>query len=181
LVEEFRSLLKPDLRLINTYGPAEITVHSHAVEIPYKDQTVSQIPVGHTLPNYSVYIVNESHKAVPLGMPGEICIGGAGVSRGYLNLDALTKKHFVRNPCAPAEWEARGWNQLYLTGDRGRFRADGALLFEGRMEGSSQIKLRGLRIELGEIEHAILNAAVPAIDEVVVSVRGQGNDADEYL
>ncbi|KAL5357558.1 putative hybrid PKS/NRPS enzyme EqiS-like protein, partial [Aspergillus floccosus] len=181
LAEEFRSLDKPDLRLINTYGPAEVTVHSHTVEIPYKDQIIGQIPVGHTLPNYSVYILDESHKAVPLGMPGEICVGGAGISRGYLNLDTLTNERFVQNPFTPAEWEAKGWDRLYLTGDRGRLRADGALLFEGRMEGSSQIKLRGLRVELGEIEHAILNAAAPAIDEVAVSVRGQGDSADEYL
>jgi hybrid polyketide synthase/nonribosomal peptide synthetase ACE1 len=182
LVEEFRSLSNLNLHLINTYGPAEITVHSHAVEILYADQALSRIPVGHALPNYSVYIVDESMKPVPLGMPGEICVGGAGVSQGYLNLDTLTKERFVQNPFAPSDWVTKGWNRMYLTGDRGRLRtSDGALLFDGRMEGSTQIKLRGLRIELGEIEHGILNAAAPAIDEVAVSVRGAGDNSDEIL
>ncbi|KAL3474076.1 lovastatin nonaketide synthase [Aspergillus californicus] len=175
LAEEFQSINNPDLRLINTYGPAEITVHSHAVEIAYEKtdgQTAEKIPVGHSLPNYSVYIVDESLKPVPLGMPGEICVGGAGISQGYLNLDALTQERFVSNPFASPDWITKGWNRMYLTGDRGRLRADGALLFDGRMEGSTQIKLRGLRIELGEIEHAILNTGSPIVAEAVVSVRG---------
>ncbi|KAJ5427409.1 lovastatin nonaketide synthase [Penicillium cf. griseofulvum] len=182
LVEEFRSLNNPNLRLINTYGPAETTVHSHAVEVPYMDQALSRIPVGHALPNYSVYIVDKSIKPVPLGMPGQICVGGAGVSQGYLNLNSLTKECFVPNPFAPSDWVTKGWDRMYLTGDRGRLRtSDGALLFDGRMEGSTQIKLRGLRIELSEVEHAILGAASPMIDEVVVSVRGEGDDSDEFL
>ncbi|KAK1140467.1 putative Hybrid PKS-NRPS biosynthetic cluster [Aspergillus melleus] len=175
LVEEFRSINNPSLRLINTYGPAEITVHSHAIEIPYLNATKAGdevIPVGHCLPNYSVYIVDESLKLVPIRMPGQICIGGAGVSQGYLNLQGLTQEHFLSNPFATPDWVNRGWDRMYLTGDRGRLREDGSLLFEGRIGGSTQIKLRGLRIELGEVEHAILKTASPALNEAVVSVRG---------
>ncbi|PLB53452.1 lovastatin nonaketide synthase [Aspergillus steynii IBT 23096] len=175
LVQEFKSLNIPNLRLINTYGPAEITIHSHAVEIPYQEATNDSrevIPVGHSLPNYSVYVMDESLKPVPVGMPGQICIGGAGLSQGYVNLPGLSQEQFVPNPFATADWVKNGWDRMYLTGDRGRLREDGALLFGGRMSGSTQIKLRGLRIELGEVEHAILKAASPALNEVVVSVRG---------
>ncbi|KAL2819623.1 lovastatin nonaketide synthase [Aspergillus cavernicola] len=172
LTEEFRSLKNPDLRLINTYGPAEITVHSHAIELLYHEPTREVIPVGHSLPNYSTYIVDEALKPVPLGMPGEICVGGAGVTRGYLNLEGLTQERFIPNSSASADWITKGWDKMYLTGDRGRLRPDGALLFEGRIDGNTQIKLRGMRIELGEIEHAIFNAASPVLAEAVVSVRG---------
>jgi hybrid polyketide synthase/nonribosomal peptide synthetase ACE1 len=175
LKDEFRSIQRPDLRLVNTYGPAEITVMSHAAEIFYHQRAAEQeieIPVGFSLPNYSVYILDQALKPVPLGIPGEIAVGGAGVALGYLNLDGQTQERFVKDSFASAEWAAKGWNRLYRTGDRGRLRADGALLFEGRIEGSTQIKLRGLRIDLAEVEHALLTAGSPALDEAVVTVRG---------
>ncbi|KKK24446.1 hypothetical protein ARAM_006066 [Aspergillus rambellii] len=184
LVEEFQALQRPDVRLINTYGPAEITVQSHAAEIAYGGAAEDVIPAGWSLPNYSVYIVDRDMKPLPVNIPGEICIGGAGVAAGYLNLEDQTQEQFLPDAFAPADWVAKGWNRMYRTGDRGRLRADGALLFDGRMDGSTQVKLRGLRIDLGEIEHAILQTASPALDEVVVSVRGRGDNnqqAAEFL
>ncbi|RAK98120.1 putative hybrid PKS/NRPS enzyme EqiS-like protein [Aspergillus ibericus CBS 121593] len=173
LKEEFRTLQKPGLRLINTYGPAEITVMSHAIEIPYGEEAADEIiPAGRSLPNYSLYVVDRAMKPLPVGMPGEICIGGAGVSQGYLGLDAMTQDRFSADAFAPQAWTSQGWTRMYRTGDKGRLRPDGALLFEGRMDGNTQIKLRGLRIELGEIEHAIWRASASALDEVIVSVRG---------
>ncbi|KAL4757023.1 uncharacterized protein BDW70DRAFT_171762 [Aspergillus foveolatus] len=181
LKEEFRSIERSDLRLINTYGPAEITVMSHAAEIFYQktEDEESHISAGFSLPNYSFYILDKALKPVPAGFSGEIAIGGAGVALGYLNLDDQTQERFLKDPFASQEWAAKGWNRLYRTGDRGRLRADGALLFEGRIEGSTQIKLRGLRIDLAEIEHALLTAASPALDEAVVTVRGE--DEQQFL
>ncbi|KAJ6128293.1 lovastatin nonaketide synthase [Penicillium samsonianum] len=117
-----------------------------------------------------------------LPMPGTCQIRAQDYEIRSLFCNALTKEQFVPNPFAPSDWVTKGWNRMYLTGDRGRLRAsDGAFLFDGRMEGSTQIKVRGLRIELGEVEHAILKAAAPAIDEVVVSVRGEGDGSEEFL
>ena len=172
LREEFRLLEKPGLRLINTYGPAEITIMSHAVEIPYMEDPSQIVPVGRSLPNCNVYILDKTLKALPIDMPGEVCVGGAGVALGYLKQKELTESRFLTDNLAPAAWKNKGWSRMYRTGDMGRLTADGTLLFEGRMDDDIQIKLRGIRIELGEIENAIMRAARSNLDEVIVSIRG---------
>lgn len=172
LVQEFQRFGLPGLRFFNNYGPAEITVASTKMEIHYnKMKAGDPIPVGFMLPNYSVYIVDEQLKPLPAGLPGEIVIGGVGMSSEYLDDQQLTNQKFI-----PDVFTAmNGWQTMYRTGDRGRLRDDGALMCEGRIDGDTQIKLRGLRIELEDIENTILQTANGTFSGAVVSVRGQAD------
>lgn len=138
-------------------------------------QITGSYPAGKCLPNYAVVIMDKDLKPVPIGVPGEDLIGGAGPARGYLNNPELTRQKFITNLYAPPEYIAKGWTTAYRSGDRGRLRADGALLFDGRIDGDSQIKLRGLRIELEDIESSITKTSNGSLVEAVVSVHGQGD------
>ncbi|KAI1350261.1 hypothetical protein F5Y01DRAFT_326635 [Xylaria sp. FL0043] len=176
VVKEFANLELPHLRLFNSYGPTEISISSTKMEIEYRDPSaqaeLTRIPCGYSLPNYYMYVVDSDLRPVPAGMPGELCIGGTGVSLGYLNNDSLTRQHFISNPFASKEDIARGWARLYRTGDIGHLREDGAMVFHGRMEGDTQVKIRGLRIELSDIESNIVSASNGALREAVVTLRG---------
>ena len=175
VTQEFADLGLPQLRFFNSYGPTEISISSHKMEIPYREkktvETMSRIPCGYSLPNYYTYVVNEQLQPVPIGMPGEICLGGAGVSLGYLNNQELTNQHFILNPFATPEDIARGWTRMYRTGDIGYLQEDGAMVFHSRMAGDAQVKIRGLRIELSDIESNIVLAAGGALREAVVTLR----------
>lgn len=175
VTQEFADLHLDQLNFFNSYGPTEISISSHKMAIPYREKetlkSMGRIPCGYSLPNYYTYVVNEQLQPVPVGMPGEICIGGAGVSLGYLNNPELTSKHFVTNPFATPEDVARGWTRMYRTGDIGHLQEDGAMVFHSRMAGDSQVKIRGLRIELSDIESNIISAAGGALREAVVTLR----------
>ncbi|KAJ5382444.1 Acyl transferase/acyl hydrolase/lysophospholipase [Penicillium concentricum] len=175
VTQEFASLNLPQLRFFNSYGPTEISISSHKMEIPYRETEklvdMGRIPCGFSLPNYFTYVVDEQLRPVPVGMPGEICLGGAGVSRGYLKNEELTDKHFVTNPFATSEDIARGWTRMYRTGDIGHLQEDGAMVFHSRMAGDAQVKIRGLRIELSDIESNMICVADGALREVVVTLR----------
>ncbi|KAJ5188310.1 Acyl transferase/acyl hydrolase/lysophospholipase [Penicillium cf. griseofulvum] len=175
VTQEFASLDLPQLRFFNSYGPTEISISSHKMEIPYRETEkltdMGRIPCGFSLPNYFTYVVDEQLRPVPVGMPGEICLGGAGVSRGYLKNQELTDKHFVTNPFATSEDIARGWTRMYRTGDIGHLQEDGAMVFHSRMAGDAQVKIRGLRIELSDIESNMISVAGGALREVVVTLR----------
>ncbi|KIL88416.1 polyketide synthase [Fusarium avenaceum] len=175
VIHEFATLDLPGLHFFNSYGPTEISISSHKFEIAYRETSKSdktgRIPCGYSLPNYYTYIIDEQLQPVPIGMPGEICIGGAGVSLGYLNNNELTNSHFVANPFATSEDIERGWTRMYRTGDEGHLREDGAMIFHNRMAGDSQVKIRGLRIELGDIETNMLSAAQGILREAVVTLR----------
>ncbi|EFR01005.1 lovastatin nonaketide synthase [Nannizzia gypsea CBS 118893] len=173
LVREFNGLQGVNAQLINLYGPAETAVAT--MTGPLTEDSVPNVPVGKTIPNCSIYIVDEDLKPVPVGISGEICIGGSSVGLGYLNNAELTKARFVPNPFASQEYRANGWVTMHRTGDRGRFDADGSLRFEQRI-GNTLIKLRGFRIEVEEIENVILKEAGGDLEEVVVSVRGDGEN-----
>lgn len=173
LMEEFRSLDLPQLHFFNSYGPAEITVSSTKMEIPYhQDLPDQRIPCGYSLPNYAAYILDDQLRPVPAGMPGEIVIGGAGVSLGYLHNKELTDQHFIPDPYATPEYVAQGWTTMYRTGDIGRLRNDGALIFDSRIAGDTQIKIRGIRIELGDIESNIVRESRGVLREAIVTLRG---------
>ncbi|KOS18114.1 Nonribosomal peptide synthetase 14 [Escovopsis weberi] len=179
VTQEFADLELPQLRLFNSYGPTEISISSHKIEVPYRErereretiENTARIPCGYPLPNYFTYVVDEQLRPLPVGMPGEICIGGAGVSRGYLNNQELTDRCFVTNPFATPEDVSRGWTGMYRTGDVGHLREDGAMVFHSRMAGDSQVKIRGLRIELSDIESNMVAAAGGALREAVVTLR----------
>ncbi|KAK4146869.1 uncharacterized protein C8A04DRAFT_25448 [Dichotomopilus funicola] len=173
--------LSPDFRFFNSYGPTEISISSHKVEIPYRDSaslsSVARIPCGFSLPNYHTYIVDPSDavpaRAYPPYMPGEVCIGGAGVSQGYLNNPELTDKHFVPNPFATAEDVSKGWTRMYRTGDIGHLTADGQLVFRHRIAGDTQVKIRGLRIDLRDVESNIVGESGGVLQEAVVTLRDE--------
>jgi aspyridone synthetase (hybrid polyketide synthase/nonribosomal peptide synthetase) len=128
--------------------------------------------VGKALPNYSIYILDEHRRPVPVGVSGEICIGGAGVALGYLDLPKQTESKFLPNAYTTADDIAHGWTKMYLTGDKGRLLPDGSLVFMGRISGDTQVKLRGLRIELEDVSNAILKAGSGLLSDAVVTTRG---------
>jgi amino acid adenylation domain-containing protein len=152
--------------LWNMYGPTETTVWSTTKRV--LDAT-GPISIGRPIANTRVHILDASGRPAPVGIVGELCIGGEGVARGYLNRPELTAEKFV-----DIVTENGAHERVYRTGDVARFRADGELEFLGRRD--HQVKLRGYRIELGEIEAALAN--VPGVKQSVVIVRefGQGDE-----
>jgi len=150
---------RPGLRLVNGYGPTECTVISTWAEI---DGGVLPPAIGRPATNYRNYVLDADLNPVPVGVVGELHIGGAGVGRGYLNRSELTAQRFIPDPFSddPAD-------RLYKTGDLVKRLPDGQLHYLGRTDG--QVKLRGLRIELGEVERALL--AHPAVTQAVVVLR----------
>ncbi len=150
-------------QLVNMYGITETTVHvTYRVLKPADTERSGGSPIGCRIPDLRVYILNEQAQLVPVGVAGEIHIGGAGVARGYLNRPELTAERFLPDPFS-AEPGAR----MYKTGDLGRWLVDGTLEFLGRND--FQVKLRGFRIELGEIEVQL--AGYPGVREAVVLAR----------
>ncbi|MCL5996770.1 MAG: amino acid adenylation domain-containing protein, partial [Chloroflexi bacterium] len=152
----------PGRAFFNGYGPTETTVGPSWYRVEEGHPLGTTVPVGRPITNVRLHLLDASMQPVPLGVPGELYVGGVGVARGYLNRPELTAQKFLPDPFSP---EAGA--QLYKTGDRMRWRADGNLEFLGRTD--QQVKLRGFRIELGEIE-AVL-AQHPALREVVVLAR----------
>ena len=134
---------RPGRRIVNTYGPTETTVIA-----TYADVSPGRpVTIGRPVPGYRVYLLDERLRPVPWGETGEICIGGAGVARGYQGLEAETQARFVPDPLAEGA-------RMYRSGDLGRLDRSGNIVFQGRAD--AQVKLRGFRIELGEIESAML-------------------------
>jgi acyl-coenzyme A synthetase/AMP-(fatty) acid ligase len=154
-----RSWVRPGLRFVNAYGPTEATVIATCQEL---DGSVYPPPIGRpNLPGQQAYVLDAQLNPVPAGVAGELHIGGAGVTRGYLNRPELTAERFIADP-----FSGESGARLYKTGDLVRRRADGSIVFAGRID--DQVKIRGLRIELGEIETAL--CAHPAVARAVVAV-----------
>jgi amino acid adenylation domain-containing protein len=137
------------IELINTYGPTEATVAATRWKAPQAVNDLAAVPIGRPIANTQVYILDPHLNPVPIGVAGELHLGGAGLARGYLNRPELTAEKFIPNPFSD-DPNAR----LYKTGDLARYLADGNIEFLGRID--QQVKIRGFRIELGEIE-AVLN------------------------
>lgn len=174
LLDEFRKLDLP-VTLVNNYGPAEATLDATLEELPYRTMKPGdQISAGYPLPGYTVYIVDEDLKPVPIGWPGEVVLAGVGIVDGYLNDPELTAKKFLPDVFA------NDGGRMYRTGDRGRLTEKGQLLYEGRIEGDTQIKLRGVRMELEDIEASIMSTANGVLSRAVVSLRGEAG-ADQFL
>jgi amino acid adenylation domain-containing protein len=150
----------------NTYGPTEATICSSYYKVDKLGQ--NEVPIGKPIGNTQIYIIDNYMNLVPIGIPGELCISGAGVARGYLNNPNLTEEKFVDNPFDTT-------SKLYKTGDIARYLPDGNLEFIGRKD--NQVKLRGFRIELGEIEYAI--GRIPNIKESVAVV--EETEEDKYI
>ena len=146
-------------RFFNAYGPTESTVCATIAECTDSSESP---PIGRPIANIQVYILDAQLQPVPIGIPGELYIGGAGLARGYLNQPELTAYHFILNPFTNEQG-----SRLFKTGDLGRYLPNGNIQFLGRLD--DQVKIRGFRIELGEIE-AVLGQH-PAVHETVVMVR----------
>jgi amino acid adenylation domain-containing protein len=158
LVRHHQQLL-PETRLFNEYGPTEATVWSTVQECSDLE-TSSRVPIGRAIANAQVYVLDHSLNPVPVGVPGELYIGGLGVARGYLHQPELTAERFLPDPFSDVPGA-----RVYRTGDRARWRADGSLEFLGRID--QQIKLRGFRIEPGEIEAVLLEH--PAVRDCTIT------------
>ena len=142
-------------RLINVYGPTETTIWSTAAEVP---DDPARVTIGAPIANTTLHVLDARLRPVPVGVPGELCIGGAGLARAYRGRPDLTAERFVTDPAGL---------RLYRTGDQVRLGADGQVEFLGRAD--DQFKLRGHRIELAEIEQALLSA--PGVAQAAVAVR----------
>ena len=155
--------LLPDTKIINGYGPTESTTFACCYPIPHQlDDHLSSIPIGKPIGNTKVYILDSYLNPLPLGVTGELHIGGDGLARSYLNRPELTAENFIANP-----FSADSTSRLYKTGDLARYLPDGNIEFLGRVD--NQVKIRGYRIELGEIE-AVLGKH-PMVSEAVVLAR----------
>ncbi|WP_437305951.1 amino acid adenylation domain-containing protein [Sorangium sp. So ce388] len=165
LIERIRTLA-PGCAVLNHYGPTETTVGSLTWTIdPARGRAGATVPIGRPLPNTQAYVLGSNLEPVPVGVPGELYLGGAGVTRGYHARPELTAERFVPDPFGGAPG-----GRLYRTGDRVRLLADGAIEFLGRTD--HQIKLRGHRVELGEIEARLREQ--PEVREAVVAAREGG-------
>lgn len=151
--------LQKQLRFINGYGPTETTVCSNWHEVAAEETVGETIPVGAPMYNHRIYILDAGGMPCGIGIPGEICIAGAGVARGYHNRPELTVAVFVPDPFVPGE-------RMYRSGDIGYWTEGGEVVCLGRRDG--QIKIRGFRVEIGEIENAMQTVA--GVREAVVVV-----------
>ncbi|MGD3108655.1 amino acid adenylation domain-containing protein [Streptomyces sp. YGL11-2] len=162
-VEQFNQVFgasgaTPPVRLVNLYGPTEATV-----DVSYHDcpgdptRSVARVPIGRPIDNTRLYVLGPHDLPQPVGVAGELCIGGVGVARGYLDRPELTAEKFVPDPFVPG-------GRLYRTGDLARWLADGTLEYLGRIDG--QVKIRGNRVELGEVAGAL--RAVPGVRDALV-------------
>ncbi|AKT41192.1 non-ribosomal peptide synthetase [Chondromyces crocatus] len=152
----------PQCTLVNGYGPTENTTFSTCHRMQGPETFTRSIPIGRPITNTQVLVLDERLRPSPIGVPGELYVGGEGLAHGYLDRPALTAERFVPDPAGMC-----AGGRLYRTGDLARLLADGAIEFLGRID--HQVKLRGFRIELGEIEAALVS--LPQVSAGVVVVR----------
>jgi len=154
----------PGTRLINEYGPTETVVGCSIYEVKGGEKVAGWVPIGRPIGNVQIYLLDGSGAVAPVGVNGEIVIGGAGLGRGYVGRAWETAERFVPDP-----YGGEAGRRLYRTGDVGRYRKDGELEYVGRRD--EQVKLRGYRIELGEIEVVLRGRA--GVREATVIMRGE--------
>ncbi|GAA0367580.1 hypothetical protein GCM10009541_07490 [Micromonospora gifhornensis] len=160
-LERIAPLAAGPARIFNHYGPTEATVGVSTYEVPATETGTGAVPIGRPLPHARVYLLDERMRPVPVGVPGELYLGGDRLARGYLNRPELTAQRFLPDPYGPPG------ARLYRTGDLARWRNDGQLMFLGRRD--HQVKIRGYRVELGEIEAALRDC--PEIRQAAVLLR----------
>ena len=158
---------QPGLRIINGYGPTENTVFTTCHTVVAAETLAASVPIGRPVNGTSVYILDRRGEPVPVGVPGELVTGGAGLARGYFRQPGATAERFVTEAVTRMDGA-----RVYRTGDRARWLPDGTIEFLGRLD--QQVKLRGFRIELGEIEAALREQHT--VRDAVAHVRGGGAD-----
>jgi amino acid adenylation domain-containing protein len=158
--QQFQRFCGAQTRLINAYGVSEATIDSSYFESAAVSLSVDGlVPIGRPFANTKIYILDSHLQPVPIGVAGELHIGGAGVARGYLNQPKLTEQKFIPNP-----FSNKLGDRLYKTGDLGRYLPDGTIEFLGRLD--NQVKIRSFRIEVGEIEAEL--SQHPAVQQAVI-------------
>ncbi|MFK8185399.1 MAG: amino acid adenylation domain-containing protein [Phormidesmis sp.] len=153
-------------QLVNTYGPTEGTVVATAYWITADDDIQKEVPIGRAIANVQTYVLDPYQQPVPIGVPGELYIGGAGLAQGYLNQPALTAERFIDHPFSQNLF-SQNTAKLYRTGDLVRYLPDGNLEFLGRID--QQVKIRGFRVELGAVETILLQH--PQVQATAVMAR----------
>lgn len=148
----------PAITLVNMFGITETTVHVTYHRVTNADITANRPAIGRPLPTTTTLLLDARQRLVPVGVPGEICVGGEGLGRSYLHRDELTRERFIAHPYAPGE-------RLYRSGDLGRLTPDGCLLHLGRID--DQVQVRGFRVELGEIQTRLLQHPAVTAAEVL--------------
>ena len=158
----------PGVKLHNLYGPTEAAIDVTCWTYENKGESIATVPIGKPVGNTQLYILNDDKKPSPIGVPGELYIGGVQVARGYLNLPELTGEKFIKDPFSK-EKGAR----LYRTGDLGAWLPDGNIAYQGRKD--DQVKIRGYRIELGEIESVLNQSELVQQGVVLAKADHSGN------
>lgn len=167
-IQEFKRVFGGrEIHFQNLYGPTEAAIDVTFWNVPLGDTELKKSLIGKPIANTRIYILDADHKVQPIGVTGELCIGGIQVSEGYLNKEGLTVKNFIANPFVEGE-------RIYKTGDLAKWLPDGNIEYIGRKD--SQVKIRGYRIELGEIETAIQEIASVQNASVIVK-KGKNNHA----
>ncbi|NJO31107.1 MAG: amino acid adenylation domain-containing protein [Richelia sp. SL_2_1] len=159
LVQTFQELM-PEVKLINLYGSSEVSANATYYDTSLLQNKAHSIPIGRPIDNTQIYVLNQDLQPTPVGVVGELYVGGDGLAKGYLHRTELTQQRFIDNPFIPG-------NKVYKTGDLVRYLKDGNLEYLGRHD--EQVKIRGFRVELGEIITAI--AQHPDVQESVVIAR----------
>jgi len=167
--------LNIESRLENLYGPTEATVYATGFSLSHWDK-MGQVPIGKPMTNCILMILDRGLRILPVGIPGQLCIGGAGLARGYLNQPGLTAERFIELSSPPSSTYTHPftYSTIYQTGDLARWKPEGDIEFLGRMD--YQVKIRGFRIELGEIENQLL--VHENIKEAVVLAREHNNEKE---
>ncbi|WP_057511660.1 non-ribosomal peptide synthetase [Staphylococcus sp. NAM3COL9] len=165
-VNRFNTLIggRNDTLLIDLYGPTEASIEVIYNPLP-ASEVYDVIPIGHPIANVQIYILNNSNNLMGIGVPGELCIGGIAVTKGYLNRPELTQQQFIDNPF--------GEGKLYRSGDLAKWRTDGQIEYLGRID--EQVKIRGYRIELGEISSHLLR--IDHVSDAGVIVKPMAGEA----
>jgi len=170
---KIKGFISSEARLINSYGTTEATIDSTFYESQIADTEDNMVvPIGRPFANMQTYILDTHLQPTPIGIPGELHIGGKGLARGYLNRSKLTSEKFVPNPFGKETGD-----RLYKTGDLARYRPNGNIELIGRMD--YQVKIRGFRVEPGEIESLL--EQFPGIDQSVVVVYGDDDDTKKLV
>ena len=159
--------------LLHVYGPTENTTFSSWYLVEDLPATATTIPIGKAISNTQIYLLDQNLQPVPIGVSGELYLGGAGLARGYLNRPELTTEKFIPNPFDPLSKVGNQQSKLYKTGDLARYLPDGNIEYLGRID--NQVKIRGFRIELGEIE-AVLSQYLLLAQNVVVAREDSAGD-----
>ncbi|KAK3298364.1 putative hybrid PKS/NRPS enzyme [Chaetomium fimeti] len=185
LKREFRLLGRGGLVVTDCYGPTELSCATTFETIALGSSPNEAPPddffsVGKPIPNTSIFIVDPHGEPVPIGFPGEIWVGGVGVALGYHNSEELNTAKFLQNSFLGHE-QHYGPTRVYKTGDQGRLLQDGSLIFMGRLDGDSTIKLRGLRIDLDDVASTLVRASRGLVADACVTVQGDPGFLVAYI